>query len=59
MIDQANVLDIVKFLERIKGLISAGKYDFGSVDISNYSHNEKGYCETKQGEIIPYNYANI
>lgn len=31
--------------------------NFGSVDISNYSHNEKGYCETKQGEIISYAYA--
>lgn len=31
--------------------------DFGSVDISNYSHKEKGYCETKQGEIISYAYA--
>ena len=31
--------------------------DYGSVDISNYSHKEKGYCETKQGEIISYAYA--
>lgn len=31
--------------------------DFGSVDISNYSHNEKGYNDTKQGEIISYSYA--
>lgn len=31
--------------------------DFGSVDISNYSHNEKGYNNTKQGEIISYSYA--
>lgn len=31
--------------------------DFGSVDISNYSHKEKGYIATKQGEIIPYSYA--
>lgn len=31
--------------------------DFGSVEISNYSHREKGYCSTKQGEIIPYSYA--
>lgn len=30
---------------------------FGSVDISNYSHKEKGYMETKQGEIISYEYA--
>lgn len=31
--------------------------DFGSVDISNYSHKEKGYIATKQGEIISYSYA--
>lgn len=31
--------------------------DFGSVDISNYSHKEKGYSSTKTGEIISYSYA--
>ena len=31
--------------------------DFGSADISNYSHKEKGYCDTKKGEIISYAYA--
>ena len=31
--------------------------DFGSVDISKYSHKEKGYNSTKQGEIISYSYA--
>lgn len=31
--------------------------DFGSVEISNYSHKEKGYSSTKQGEIISYSYA--
>lgn len=31
--------------------------DFGSVDISNYSHKEKGYSLTRQGEIISYAYA--
>ncbi len=30
---------------------------FGSVEISNYSHQEKGYRATRQGEIIPYSYA--
>lgn len=30
---------------------------FGSVDISNYSHRERGYAETKKGEIISYSYA--
>lgn len=31
--------------------------DFGSVEISNYSHKEKGYSSTKQGEIISYAFA--
>ena len=31
--------------------------DFGSGDISNYFHKEKGYNSTKQGEIISYSYA--
>ena len=31
--------------------------NFGSKDISNYSHKEKGYRSTKQGEIISYAYA--
>ena len=31
--------------------------DFGSVEISNYSHKEKGYSSTKQGEIISYGFA--
>lgn len=31
--------------------------DFGSIDISKYSHKEKGYSSTKQGEIISYAYA--
>lgn len=30
---------------------------FGSVDISNYSHKEKGCMETQKGEIISYTYA--
>ena len=30
---------------------------FGSSEISEYSHKEKGYCSTKQGEIISYEYA--
>lgn len=51
-----------------EGVLSAEEYavlekifekfkDYGSVDISNYSHKEKGYSETKQGEIISYAYA--
>lgn len=31
--------------------------NFGSKDISNYSHNENGYNSTKTGEIISYIYA--
>ena len=31
--------------------------NYGSVEISNYSHNEKGYTMTNQGEVIPYSYA--
>lgn len=31
--------------------------DFGSVEISNYSHAEEGYISTSQGEIISYSYA--
>lgn len=31
--------------------------DFGSVKISSYSHKERGYISTKDGEIIPYSYA--
>lgn len=31
--------------------------DFGFVDISNYSHKEKGYRSIKKGEIISYSYA--
>lgn len=31
--------------------------DYGSVDISNYSHRERGYISTNQGEIISYKYA--
>lgn len=31
--------------------------NFGSVEISDYSHREKGYRSTKKGEIISYVYA--
>ena len=30
---------------------------YGSAEISEYSHKEKGYLSTKQGEIISYAYA--
>lgn len=31
--------------------------NFGSAEISNYSHREKGYNATKRGQIISYAYA--
>jgi len=31
--------------------------DFGAVEISNYSHKEKGYSLTEQGEVISYVYS--
>ena len=31
--------------------------NFGSVEILNYSHKEKGYCAARKGEIISYSYA--
>ena len=31
--------------------------DFGSVEISNYSHKEAGYLATQTGEVISYKYA--
>ena len=31
--------------------------NFGSAEISNYSHREKGYKATKTGQIISYVYA--
>jgi len=32
--------------------------DFGSKEISDYSHNERGYKETNTNEYISYSYAN-
>ncbi len=43
----------VEVLERIYEKFK----DFGSADISDYSHKEKGYSSTKKGEIISYAYA--
>lgn len=43
----------VEVLERIYEKFK----DFGSSDISVYSHKEKGYRATKKGEIISYAYA--
>ena len=40
-------------LERINNKFK----DYGSAEISNYSHYEKGYKETKQGQIISYAFA--
>lgn len=45
--------DEIKVLERIYKKFKS----FGSAEISEYSHKEKGYAETKQGEIISYKYA--
>ncbi len=45
--------DEIAVLERIYEKFAG----FGSVDISNYSHKERGYTETKKGEIISYAYA--
>lgn len=45
--------DEIAVLERIYEKFAG----FGSADISNYSHKEKGYFETKKGEIISYAYA--
>ncbi len=40
-------------LERINN-----KFDeFGSKEISDYSHKESGYCSTKLGDVISYAYA--
>ncbi len=43
----------IEVLERIYKRFA----DFGSVEISNFSHKEKGYRETKKGEVISYAYA--
>lgn len=43
----------LKVLERVYDKFA----DFGSAEISEYSHKEKGYTSTKQGEIISYAYA--
>lgn len=45
--------DELEVLERIYNKFKS----FGSVDISNYSHRERGYVETEKGEIISYSYA--
>ena len=43
----------LEILEKVKNKFK----DFGSIDISHYSHKEKGYSATKPGEIISYSYA--
>jgi len=45
--------DELEVMERISKKFA----NYGSVDISNYSHKEKGYNATKKGEIISYAYA--
>ncbi len=51
--DGALTINELAVLKRINSKFK----DFGSVEISNYSHKENGYCSTKQGEIISYSYA--
>lgn len=43
----------IEVLERIYAKFK----DFGSAEISEYSHKEKGYSSTKKGETISYAYA--
>ena len=43
----------IKVLERIYQKFKT----FGSVEISEYSHKEKGFSETNKGDIISYSYA--
>ena len=43
----------IEVLERINEKFK----NFGSVEISNYSHREKGYNATRTGQIISYAYA--
>lgn len=43
----------LEVLERIYNKFAS----FGSAEISEYSHKEKGYSSTVQGEVISYNYA--
>jgi putative zinc finger/helix-turn-helix YgiT family protein len=45
--------DELKVMKRIQKKFK----DYGSVRISDYSHKEMGYKETKTGEIISYAYA--
>ena len=46
--DEISVLDMVN--EKFAS--------FGSKQIADYSHNERGYKETKQGQVISYAYAS-
>lgn len=43
----------LEVLEKINNKFSS----FGSKQIADYSHNERGYKETKQGDVISYEYA--
>lgn len=46
-------MDEVSVLEKVYEKFAS----FGSKQIADYSHNERGYKETKQGEVISYAYA--
>ena len=43
-------------IEVLNRIYEKFKY-YGSVEVSEYSHKEKGYIETKTGQIISYTYA--
>ena len=49
MLSDAEIEVLKRIYEKFQG--------FGSVEISDYSHKEKGYKATKTGEIISYTYA--
>ena len=60
---------ISKGIEKVKGQLSESELDvlnrvyeifknYNAKDISDYSHEEKGYKETIQGELISYEYSS-
>ena len=58
---KADTVDLSMYLSREELVVLDRVYlkfeNFGSAETSEYSHCEKGYRETKQGEIISYAYA--
>ncbi len=49
ILSDAEIRVLERVLEKFK--------DFGSAEISAYSHKEKGYSATQKGEVISYSYA--